>query len=381
MITPRGACPSLLAPMPTGDGLLVRLPALGLPPAAWVGLAKVAAAHGNGQIEITARGSVQLRGLTAATLAPLATALAALGIDGEASTLLASNALAGHDSTMLADPRPITAAIAAGAPAAHAPKLSVVVDGGGALHLDAVAADIRLRAQPGGASWWLFLAEAYLGATPAPGEAALLLLACLGPTGRGRTLPPTEARAALGHLLHASPPPPARPPAEPLGHHAEAFGVAAAFGQMRAETLGAFAQAAGTAPLLRAAPGRALLAIRPADPRALEAAAAALGLVTAPGDPRRAVHACPGAPACASALMPTRQLAEASARQGIAGLHVSGCAKGCAHPGASRFTLVGAPGGFGLVRDGDARGTPGEHLTTAAALPRLLALQQGPHAT
>ncbi len=66
----RGACPALSAPMQTGDGLLVRLmPEGALSPAMLAGLAAAAAEFGNGIVEVTARGSLQLRGLAAETVA------------------------------------------------------------------------------------------------------------------------------------------------------------------------------------------------------------------------------------------------------------------------------------------------------------------------
>ncbi len=62
---PRGACPGLSAPMPTGDGLLVRLaPTEAMPVDAFIGLCAAARRHGNGIMEVTARGSLQVRGLT-----------------------------------------------------------------------------------------------------------------------------------------------------------------------------------------------------------------------------------------------------------------------------------------------------------------------------
>ena len=65
----RGACPGLSAPMATGDGLLARLTPSGATIAlsAFSGLCTAAARHGNGIVEITSRGSIQVRGLTAAT--------------------------------------------------------------------------------------------------------------------------------------------------------------------------------------------------------------------------------------------------------------------------------------------------------------------------
>ena len=62
----RGACPGLSAPMPTGDGLLVRLLPIGtIPLAAFAQLCAAARREGNGIIEVTGRGSIQVRGLNA----------------------------------------------------------------------------------------------------------------------------------------------------------------------------------------------------------------------------------------------------------------------------------------------------------------------------
>ncbi len=64
---PRGLCPTLAEPMQTGDGLLVRLNpvASGFSPKTLIGLCEAALGHGNGIVEVTARGNLQIRGLTA----------------------------------------------------------------------------------------------------------------------------------------------------------------------------------------------------------------------------------------------------------------------------------------------------------------------------
>jgi precorrin-3B synthase len=55
----------------------------------------------------------------------------------------------------------------------------------------------------------------------------------------------------------------------------------------------------------------------------------------------------PTAPACESAKLSTRELALAiaeAARRFLDGsltIHISGCAKGCAHPGAAALTFIG----------------------------------------
>ncbi|TIU02865.1 MAG: precorrin-3B synthase, partial [Mesorhizobium sp.] len=91
---------------------------------------------------------------------------------------------------------------------------------------------------------------------------------------------------------------------------------------------------------------------------------ATLGFVTNPTDPRTRIAACPGAPACASGRIATRDIAETIAAEdgdildSSFTLHISGCAKGCAHPGPAALTLVGGENGAGLVVDGTAKALP-----------------------
>jgi precorrin-3B synthase len=49
-------------------------------------------------------------------------------------------------------------------------------------------------------------------------------------------------------------------------------------------------------------------------------------------------------------------------------VHVSGCPKGCAHPGSSALTIVGTKDGCGLIIGGSARDPAGATIA-AAALP------------
>ena len=61
----RGACPRLSEPMQTGDGLLARMVTAGpIPLDQFARLCAAASEHGNGVMEISARGSLQVRGLT-----------------------------------------------------------------------------------------------------------------------------------------------------------------------------------------------------------------------------------------------------------------------------------------------------------------------------
>ena len=79
-----------------------------------------------------------------------------------------------------------------------------------------------------------------------------------------------------------------------------------------------------------------------------------------PSDPRLRTAACIGAPGCGSATTPAAADAATLSACLPPGrfLHVSGCDKGCAHPGAADVTLVGRDGGYDLVRHGSAGDTP-----------------------
>ncbi len=78
--------------------------------------------------------------------------------------------------------------------------------------------------------------------------------------------------------------------------------------------------------------------------------------MTEPGDPRLAVVACAGAPACASARLPTRAMAGAIAAARIAPegvrVHLSGCGKRCAQPEAPAVTLLAGPDGPAVTGEG-----------------------------
>lgn len=150
----RGACPALSAPMQTGDGLLVRLNPVagGVSPNALIGLCESAARQGNGVVEVTARGSLQIRGLTAESAPLLAAEVDALGIAVHTAVPVETGPLAGLDPDEIADPRPLAERIRAGIEAAGlgnrlGPKVSIVVDGRGRLAMDTVLADVRLVAE------------------------------------------------------------------------------------------------------------------------------------------------------------------------------------------------------------------------------------------
>jgi precorrin-3B synthase len=56
--------------------------------------------------------------------------------------------------------------------------------------------------------------------------------------------------------------------------------------------------------------------------------------------------------------------------EGLA-LHVSGCAKGCAHPTAAPLTIVGTEQGCGIIADDTARATPSAYLDLSGLVAAL----------
>ncbi|MBB6410488.1 precorrin-3B synthase [Mesorhizobium sangaii] len=448
----RGACPALEAPMRTGDGLLVRLNPVaggpssgGLSPKLLIALAESALRHGNGIMEVTARGSLQIRGLTPESAPLLATEVDALDIAVRTGVPVETGPLAGIDPQEIGDPRPLAERIRAAVDEAGltqrlGPKVSVVVDGGGQLRLDSVTADVRLAATrtDAGVRWLVSVAGDGRNARPlatveddAAREIAVAVLRMIAEKGReahARDL--TERQLASLSSWHSVPPPsvlpdisPARgeialssplslivgvaaitqrakgePAAElpispfagemsgrtegggqdrypapstrsPIGTFNlaapnTALGIGLPHGSMPADKIIGLAQSALGTSEIRLAPGRALLFLgQPAAAnQLLQDTAATLGFVTDAADPRTRIAACPGTPACASGRIATRDIAETIAAENADildfTLHISGCAKGCAHPGKAALTLVGGENGAGLVVNATAKGLP-----------------------
>jgi precorrin-3B synthase len=396
--TRRGACPALSAPMKTGDGLLVRLNpvANGLSPAQLAALCDAAAHHGNGVIEITARGSIQIRGLRESSTASFAHAVDRLGISVRTGVPVQIGILAGLDPDEVCDPtalaEKIREAIAkTGLEGRLGPKVSVVIDGGGRTALEEVAADVRLTAtaQNEAPAWQVAVAgdantARAIGVAADDAEACkatlamLSAIAVLGRAARAHDLGAGRLSNALNELklghpaLSASNKPCAG--GSLIGTMAlsdagvAALGIALPFGHTTAKRLKTLAEAPQALGVedIRPAPKRTMVAICRTRAAAIELRkkAETLGFVVSADDPRTMISACPGAPDCASGHIPARGLAAEIANDhkslldGSVHLHVSGCAKGCAHPAPSNLVLVGSETGMGLIPGGTARDEP-----------------------
>ena len=358
-------------------------------------LAGAARRRGNGILEVTARGNLQIRGLTAETVPLLAGDIADAGIALAEGVAIETPPLAGVDPAEIASPLPLACAVAKGdcgtIPARRilAAKLSIIIDGGGRLHLGGVTADIRLRAfRTGGRRVVALVRRRHDEDGPSVAVVSseealpavldvLSALAGMGRGARGRDLDAAAltsriASAADQHALSLPEPAP-----HPVGRHRfgdgrVVLGLGLAFGQIVAEDLQSLLEALERlgATEIRLAPDHAVLVTGLSAESADDATIVArdLGLRVSPDDPGNHIAACAGRGACASALIDTKAAARMligeapTLLDGSMTVHVSGCAKGCAKPSASALGFSGAPIGYGLVVNGPASAVPSAYI-------------------
>jgi precorrin-3B synthase len=412
-IAPRrkGWCPGALRPMETGDGLIarVRVPRGRLSLAQAAALAESALRCGNGAIGLSARGNLDLRGLSEQTLSRLHSRLGGVGLidaDPEIERLrnIVSSPLDDIDPDALLDLGPSVAALETRLgrdedlrrlPA----KFSFVFDALGRLPLAGVEADIRFEAA--GKTLAAFLAgEDALAVECAPGEtgeiAARLGRAFVRLAGAGEGSPRRMRALVEGRgagLVFSEAALEAKPRARSVRRNSlrdllgvqefggrVVVGAAAAFGEIeagrflvlieRARMLGASG--------LRLTPWRAFLIIglEAEEAKAILGLIAELGFVASADEPRLRVAACPGAPACTHGHRPVREDAARWAAlipkgEGVA-LHVSGCAKGCARAAATATTLTATEMGYDLVLAGKAGDPPARRGLSQARIEEFL---------
>lgn len=357
--------------MQSGDGLVLRIRAPGgrLSRDQARGIADLAATCGNGLIDLSARANLQLRGITDH---PLALArLTALGlIDADAATEARRNILV----TPFWQAGDITPALAEDLAQALATsdldlpgKFGFAIDTGPTPVLRHASADIRIER---GGDTLLLHADGHALAAPVTARTAIPAALDLA-----RWFLDTGGASARRMRNHTAPLPAIFQPASIPTPYAAVPGlppagrlIALELGQMRAETLAALAQIAP----LRLTPWRMLLL------EGSDALPDLPGILTDLADPLLRVVACPGAPACPQGLAPVRELARQMAPHvpSPRRLHVSGCAKGCAHPAPADITLVARADGFAVAHNAKAQAVPADApsftLEQALADPALL---------
>ncbi len=360
----KGWCPGALRPMRSGDGLLLRIRPHGgrFDAEEAAGIAALAERYGNGLIDLTSRGNLQIRGVSDAGHQSVIDELSRLHLlDPDPESEARRNILvtpfwsASDDNCVLAAELELGLAIG---PARLPTKFGFALDCGTERALAGASADIRIERCIAGEL--IVRADgAEHGRAVAQSEAVKIALALAewfvdsggAKGGRGRMAAHIAAGANLPAALRGHVEPASRAVAPRPGLYPQGAMVGAAFGQL---THAALADLAGCAEGLRMTPWRMILA------EGLREMPQCEGLITQADDPILRVVACSGAPACREAYADTRALAVALAPHIAAGerLHVSGCGKGCAHSLPAAITLVATEEGFDLVRGGSTRDAP-----------------------
>lgn len=398
----KGWCPGALRPMRSGDGLIVRIkPRAGaFSISALAAIADTAGRFGSGEIDLTNRGNLQLRGVSDDSYDDAITALrAAHLLDRSAAVEAVRNVvvdpLSGIDPNgrnvrdvaerfedVLADDARLWALpgkfgfsfsgssgpVVAGRPAdimiaAAGEDFDICLDGAAdfrsavaagevidavrrlaLVFLDLAAKDPALRRMKDavarfGAARIFELAG--LQSIPRPGDVAI-------------------GSASAGMLARAD--------------RVFGVGIGLPFGRITADQLGRLCQSAEAAKLKDAFTSPQRILVFPVAERSsaelVLQAADDIGLIVVPEDARLQMDVCPGSPGCGNATTDTR----GDARRLVGALngslsgysvHISGCDKGCARQSAADFTLIARAGRYDLIRNG----VPGD----PAALANLAA--------
>lgn len=366
----KGWCPSIGRPMAATDGLIMRVKPPGgrLSGPDVIALTSAAATGGNGLVDLTARGNLQFRGFspeTAADFAMLAIerglALAEPGAEARRNILVAP--LAGGAALRLV--AALTEALGDDEHYGRLPaKFSFAIEDEAGLPLGPGHGDLHCRLE--GERALIGFCDRVIDVPAADTLHHLTdIIGIVLATPGARRLRDVPA----GRLPTGRPAPAPRPGPRPgdLSHgvfHGVLAGLPSGHGNIRQ-----WRRLAEGRDWLYPTPWRAVLV--PGDAKTL---AESLQLAVTPDDPRMAIVACTGSPGCASASVPTRRDATRLAAEltGLPGLvHLSGCAKGCAHPGPAAITLTGNAGLYDFIPSGRADGAP---LASGLALDEAIDL-------
>jgi len=376
----RGWCPDLFAPMEAKDGWIVRLrPPLGRLSADQIAMiAQAATCHGNGVIELTNRGNVQLRGFARTAVDSFAATAIGAGLSARSAAedhrrAVLVSPLAGLDPACAPQTFPIARTLSARLAAAEdivglSAKFGFFVDGGGYFPLGGLPGDLGLLAAEGG---WALRAGGWQSEALSSEQAISALL------GAARRLseagvearPSRDTQVARDVLINSGlsarhcREPNAFSPVGSLPGNVN--GIAPAFGRTDAAHFASLCACADAADdgCVRVTPWRSIvIAGAPPD-----------GFITDPADPLLSVRACIGTVGCVRAEADVDAVARMLATEWSGGvLHVSGCAKGCAHPRTAALTLVAHGGQYDVI-DGPPGGAASLSMQTLEQVRALLA--------
>jgi precorrin-3B synthase len=369
----KGWCPTPLLPMESGDGWLARLyPRRD----GWSGtdllqIAQWSQAFGNGQIEITQRCNLQLRGLTPASFKTFRVEAEQAGLIDAHTTpaMIASPGIvfdpAAEDCAALQNA--LQTSLAAFQAEDFPAKFVIAFDAGGLANLDDLHADIRIKSC--GNQWVLSLCGRRENALPIViGDDGDVIrsferLLATYPTTKQRGKGPEFARrwafSAGLQLIRPMPTLDRRQSCTGLNLAA----LQPAFGRISARHLETIAHLCiAEALMVTTAPARRFVFPYAKHHIVAEFAAKCdeTFFILDDSDLRQNIDVCSGLPHCLNATRETVKDVDLLARhfadalvQGNR-LHVSGCSKGCANPAKAAITLAADQGQYFLLRNGTA---------------------------
>jgi precorrin-3B synthase len=323
-------CPGVLRPHQAADGAMVRIR---IPGGQTTGdtlarLGELARAYGSGLLQLTSRGSVQMRGLPEVPPEPLADGIADAGLLPSPShdrvrNILASplTGLHGGQSDLRTMITALDRALQAETELANLSGrfLFALDDGRG----DVITSDFDLGYQARGPRGGIIMIGSER--VPVGTEDAVPTLIRIA-----RRLV-REPRRPVTRRTRGKP----EVPLGPIGAHA---GAAVPLGLLTPGQVAAVQQISGGGPVV-ITPWRGLVVPHAAD-RLTELAAA--GLVVEDGSPWTMISACVGAPYCASGRIETLALAARLAQSAVSlpRTHLSGCERRCGAPNHDHLDLV-----------------------------------------
>ncbi|MFG2593193.1 precorrin-3B synthase [Streptomyces sp. NPDC048438] len=408
------ACPGALRLHRADDGALarIRIPGGVLTPRQAEALGQATERFGDGELHLTSRGNVQLRGLTPDCGAELAGLLDTAGLlpseRHERVRNVVASPLSGLDGLGATDVRPWLTELdrllcgSDNATALSGRFLFALDDGRG--DVDALGADLTLRGHDDGCALLrVGDGDAVLRVPSAEGPPAALTAAGAfldsardSGAWRVKDLPDATAAALPAEVvrrlrqagiavttgtahprpLEALPPAPGPVP----GDRAEAaFSVGVPLGRLDLTQW----QLLSSAGELRLTPWRGvvLTGIGPDRADSLLEGLSEAGLITGPGSPWAGVGACIGRPGCGKSLADVR--ADAGAAVGPAGrlpVYWSGCERRCGHPRGEWIDVVATPGGHRISHVREGRATEAATVRDdPAALADAVAAARGTH--
>ncbi len=314
----KGWCPSLEKPMESGDGLLVRIPIKFGRTQADIArkIAEFSIKYGNGHLDLSNRGNLQLRGVKSETYEPLKAELAKLGFERDAKFSIIANPF-DKNAQELAEKlseRCVAEQVI------FPEKFLIVIDGGRVFPLFSLPCDLYITAEQADIDKILVVLKESKKCDKKPAS----LFPFKAPVG---IIPVTDEYVIVSCAL--------------------------AFGRIEEEELIKLVDISeifSNGEIIFAPFRRIILPWVAAEKsgfaiQGLEKA----GFIVKPDDSYLNIHACVGAPSCSSALGDTRKLAQKWVEDhpdNTKIVHITGCAKGCAYHGKADITITVKEDGY-----------------------------------